>query len=185
EARHRGWQVRGVEASPWAAAEARRRLGVAVHESLAALRAAAPEPCDAMTFFQVLEHLPDPAAALTAARTCLHPGGWLVVETWNRDSWAARLFGAHWQQVTPPSVIHLFARRDLEALLATTGFELHSVRRTSKWISAGFVAGLLAGKYPTVGGWLRQAVGVTGLGRLAVPYRLGDLITVVGRAVPQ
>ena len=77
-------------------------------------------------------------------------------------------------------MIHLFSRRDVGALLEKTGFEVRSVRRTAKRVSIGFVAGLLAGKYPRMGGALRRAVEAVGLGRLAVSYRLGDLITVIG-----
>ncbi len=180
EARRRGWRVAGVEASSWAAAEARRR-DLVVYPSLEELRRAEAGPWDAVTFFQVLEHLSDPAAALGEAHGCLRPGGRVVIETWDRKSLVARLFGRHWQQVSPPSVIHLFARRDLVALLEEAGFELCSVRRTAKRVSAGFVAGLLAGKYPRAMGWLRRAVAAAGLDRLAVPYRLGDLITVMGK----
>lgn len=180
EAHRLGWRISGVEPSPWAAAEARRRTGAEIHDSLRAARETAGGRHDAVTFFQALEHLPHPAEALVHAHACLRPGGLVIIETWDRGSLVARLFGSHWQQVTPPSVIHLFNRRDLGALLAQAGFRRLSIRRTGKRVSAGFVAGLLAGKYPKAGGLLRRAILGSGLGRLALPYPLGDLITVVG-----
>ncbi|MCP3958808.1 MAG: class I SAM-dependent methyltransferase [bacterium] len=179
EARRAGWRVTGVEVSPWAAEQARERTGADVHASLDAVLEATDEPVDAVTFFQVLEHLPHPARTLARARDLLKPGGRVVIETWDRDSLVARLFGSHWQQVTPPSVIHLFARRDVDALLERAGFRPVSTRRTTKRVSVGFVAGLLAGKYPRAGGWFRALVTRSRLDGLAVPYRLGDLITVV------
>ncbi len=178
-ARRLGWRVSGVEPSPWASAEARRRTGSVIHDSLLAAREAEEGRHHAVTFFQVLEHLPRPAGALAHAHACLRPGGLLVIETWDRESLVARLFGSHWQQVTPPSVIHLFTRRDLDAVLDQAGFRLRSIRRTSKRVSAGFVAGLLADKYPAAGGRLRRAIAGSGLGRIAIHYRLGDLITLV------
>ena len=183
EARQAGWRVTGVEVSPWAAEQARERTGAEVHSSLdAVLEATEGRPFDAVTFFQVLEHLPYPARALAQARDLLRPGGRVVIETWNRDSLVARLFGSHWQQVTPPSVIHLFASRDVDALLERTGFRPLSTRRTAKRVSVGFVAGLLAGKYPRAGAWFRVLATRARLSGLAVPYRLGDLITVVAEA---
>ena len=180
EARRQGWRVTGVEASPWAADEARRRAKASVHATLQAASRDGAKPRDAVTFYQVLEHLADPSEALAQARACLRPGGFLILETWDRRSWIARLSGAHWQQVTPPSVVHLFSRQDLRALFERTGLQWHSASRASKAVSVGFVANLLAGKYPTAFGWLARGVERLGLGRLAIPYRLGDLITVVG-----
>ncbi len=184
EARRLGWRISGVEPSPWASAEARRLTGAEIHDSMRAAHVAEAGCHDAVTFFQVLEHLPRPAEALAGARACLRPGGLVIVETWDRGSLVARLLRRHWQQVTPPSVIHLFTRGDLDALLDHAGFRRRSIRRTSKRVSAGFVAGLLAGKYPAAGGWLRRWVEASGLGRLGIPYRLGDLITVVAELKP-
>ena len=78
---------------------------------------------------QVLEHLVDPLGALRAVHRSLRPEGHLRIETWDRSSLVARLLGARWQQVTPPSVLWLFRGDDLAAVLGAAGFA--DVNRTN------------------------------------------------------
>jgi 2-polyprenyl-3-methyl-5-hydroxy-6-metoxy-1,4-benzoquinol methylase len=51
---------------------------------------------DLVTMFHVIEHVADPARVLRKIATWLSPGGALVVETPNLDSWDARLFRERW-----------------------------------------------------------------------------------------
>lgn len=75
----RGYQTLGLEPSPPAAIEARSR-GLEIIEGL--FPDAVPETIKphVISFMDVLEHLPDPVAALTAARKQLTPGGIVVVQ---------------------------------------------------------------------------------------------------------
>jgi 2-polyprenyl-3-methyl-5-hydroxy-6-metoxy-1,4-benzoquinol methylase len=91
EAREAGWKVAGVDCSPWARSMAARQLGLETFESLTEARENAAAPFQAVTLFQVLEHLADPAEALREVAAALEPGGTLVVETWDRESLVARL----------------------------------------------------------------------------------------------
>lgn len=182
EARQAGSEVLGVEPSPWAAGLARDRLGLPVVRSLREAVDRAGAGFDVVSFFQVLEHMPDPVDALTQAHVCLRPGGLLVIETWDRGSAAARLFGRRWQQIAPPSVLWLFDRPSLKHLLERCGFGGIVIERTSKRISVGWAAGLLADKSPAwLGGGLRKLAS-SRLSSVNIDYRLGDLVTVVGVA---
>jgi SAM-dependent methyltransferase len=65
-----------------------------------------PEQClgryDAVTLFDVFEHLLDPAEGLRAAASCLRPGGLLLVSTADMDAWTWRMAGGrHWYLQTP------------------------------------------------------------------------------------
>lgn len=79
-ARSRGWEASGVEASEWAAAEARRRLGIEVHHGTFEDAPIAPGSLDIVHANHVLEHLPDPVATLTTVAMLLAPGGELHAE---------------------------------------------------------------------------------------------------------
>jgi SAM-dependent methyltransferase len=182
EARKSGCEVLGVELSEWAATLAHDKLGLPVKRSMREALDSRGPGFDVVSFFQVLEHMPDPVAALKDARACLRNDGLLVVETWDRGSAVARLFGRRWQQIAPPSVLWLFDRASLGELLERSGFRMLTIERTSKKISVGWAAGLLADKAPA---WLAggfRKIATTPLGRMSINYRLGDLVTVVGVA---
>ena len=75
EARDRGWETLGVEPSEFASAYARDRLGLEVLRA-GLLEADLPERSfDAVVMGDVIEHLPDPAAALDRIAALLRPGG--------------------------------------------------------------------------------------------------------------
>lgn len=174
EARARGWEPVGVEIGP-VAAHARDELGLTVHAELAA--ALRPDaPVDAVVMNQVLEHLTDPRATLEQVAEATAPGGVLTIETWDRHSAVARRLGARWQQVTPPSVLWLFADDDLRRLVSGAGFDEVEVRVATKWVSVATVLGQSAGG----SGVVRRIAG-SRLGSIGLPYRLGDLVVVTAR----
>lgn len=178
EARSAGWEVFGVDISAAARSTASDRFGMETFPDLESFAEGASAAVDVVTFFQSLEHMVHPVRALERARSVLTPHGGLVIETWNRSSLVARLMSSHWHQVTPPSVVHLFNRRSLAALLERSGFSIRIIRATTKYVSLGAAGHLLAEKYP----WARGLLGpiTDGPGeRLRVRYGFGDLITVV------
>lgn len=168
-ARDAGWQTRGVEASAWAARRARDK-GHLVAEELSELDM---DSLDAVCFFQVLEHMPDPVQALQEAARRLRPGGVVLCETWDVNSATARRAAHRWQQLSPPSVLWLFSEEGVEQLARSTGLELVNFRPTPKWVSVATVVGqsLPAIGRGTAGRALRAA------GRWAgVRYPLDDLV---------
>jgi GT2 family glycosyltransferase/SAM-dependent methyltransferase len=118
-----GWQLAGLEPSPPAAVYARevRKLDV--------LRGELPQPAlddrsfDVITLWHVLEHVPDPAAALREVRRLLRPEGLLILAVPVADSWEARAFGANWAGYDVPRHMLTFTRASLERLLTQAGYE--------------------------------------------------------------
>ncbi len=86
-----GWSGVGIDLSPESVALAQERLArVGVADRLDAAVGSAYEPptgpFDLVTVTDVLEHLEDPRACLTAIRRQIAPGGLLVISTPNRRS---------------------------------------------------------------------------------------------------
>ena len=184
EAHKAGFSVLGVEPSGWARDVARQRFGLKVARTLREARDEHAGQVDVVSLFQVLEHLRDPIAALRDARACLRPNGLLILETWDRSSRVARLFGRYWQQIAPPSVLWLFDRKSIAHSLARTGFRPPEIEPTSKRVNLSWVLGSLAEKAPRALGTGLRAVGRSGLQRVGITYGLGDLISVAAMARP-
>lgn len=177
EARRRGWEVKGVEVSGFARERAHAR-GHEVHSTLdEGLRGA---PADAVTFYQVLEHMADPLGAVATAAQHLVDGGIVAIETWDLSSWVARAFGRRWQQANPPTVLHLFTRKGLRSLLERVGLKLEALGSTAKYVSVGFVSHIAAHRWGRAGRLVERFARTTRLANVSLRYGLDDLVTVMG-----
>jgi len=79
-------------------------------------------PFDVLALFEVLEHLPEPLAALERMREWLAPGAVLALSTPSYSGAPARLLGRKFPLVTPPDHLELFTKRGLALLLDRAGF---------------------------------------------------------------
>ena len=84
-----------------------------------------PGSFDAITFWHVLEHLPDPRRVLRRVRDLLRPEGWLLISLPNLSSFQARIFRRHWYAFddVPRHLFH-YSPRSLALLLEQEGFEV-------------------------------------------------------------
>ncbi|HEY3886770.1 MAG TPA: class I SAM-dependent methyltransferase [Vicinamibacterales bacterium] len=79
-ARARGWQANGLELNPRTAGFAAAASGGVVHQANLFTYAAAGDTYDAVTLTDVLEHIPEPRAALRRVHALLAPGGWVAIK---------------------------------------------------------------------------------------------------------
>jgi SAM-dependent methyltransferase len=99
-------------------------LGVPVHRG-SFLDAELPaESFDAITFWAVLEHLPEPGEFLREAARLLKPGGVLVALVPNFDSLAVRLLGVRYRYVLPQHLNYFTARTLAQCVAGTPGLEV-------------------------------------------------------------
>jgi SAM-dependent methyltransferase len=126
--RERGHRAVGLEFSEEAARAARRLKGVpVVRASLGEGSPVREGSCAAVTMFHVVEHLYDAKPYLDAAHAMLAPRGRLIVQVPNADCWQFALFGKNWNGIDIPRHLVNYRAKDLETLLARSGFEI--VRR--------------------------------------------------------
>jgi SAM-dependent methyltransferase len=79
-AQQTGWNPEGIELNPRTASFAAARTGLPVHSVNVTEMPLAERAYGAITLIDVLEHVPDPVALLSAATAALEPGGWIVVK---------------------------------------------------------------------------------------------------------
>jgi len=79
-ARQAGWTPEGIELNPRTASFAAARTGLPVHSMNVKRMQLAGQAYAAITLIDVLEHVPDPVALLSAAAAALEPRGWIVVK---------------------------------------------------------------------------------------------------------
>ncbi len=85
----------------------------------------AEESFDALTFWHVFEHLPDPARHLNRASRLLKPGGWLFISLPRLDSLQAHIFRAYWYAFDDvPRHLYHFSRRALDQLLEAAALRI-------------------------------------------------------------
>jgi SAM-dependent methyltransferase len=126
-ARRAGWAVLGIEVSEAAAAEAHRRYGQTTTLVADWGDAEQSGPFDAITFWHVLEHLPDPVDALRRARPLLARDGVVVVGVPNLASWQARVFGDAWLHLDIPRHLVHFTPATLAMVMSRAGFVVEHV----------------------------------------------------------
>lgn len=123
-----GFEVDGVELSEQAARGARARLGDA-RVKTAPLPECGFEPgaFDAITLWQVFEHLPEPRAVLRECHRLLRPGGVVVIAVPNIDSGQARRSGALWFHLDVPRHLFHYGPATLRTMLERAGFAIEKV----------------------------------------------------------
>jgi hypothetical protein len=107
----------------------------------------------------------------------------VLIETWDRSSRAARLFGDRWHEWSPPSVVQWFTTDELSRWAIELGWRELDRGRYPKWISLEHGLSLAGVSLPGV-----SHSGVSHSGRLgraarriALPYPGDDLVWIIFR----
>lgn len=128
-----GFHAEGVEPAAKAAATA-QAAGLTVRQGLLHEVAYPDQSFDAITLFEVIEHLKDPLTLLLECQRILRPGGILLIGTANTASWSAQAFGAHWDYLSIArhgGHVSFFNPTSLQTLAAKAGFSIAALNTRS------------------------------------------------------
>jgi len=173
----RGWDAAGLEPSRWAVEEGRRR-GLTMHQGT--LRDAELDAAsyDAITMWDVVEHLIDPMADLVEADRLLKPGGALLVHTINIDSALARVMGKRWPWLVEMHNYFL-SPATLGAMVEKAGLEVRSSHIQGRYLHLGYLLSRLSGFNTALGKWAEDTTKALGVEHWLVPVNTGDLFTML------
>jgi hypothetical protein len=131
---------------------------------------------------EVLPHLVDPNAAFEKVRRLTKPGGMILVESWNCQSWTARILGKRWHEYSPPSVLHWFSPATLRRATHQYGFEHIAMGRPTKRLNGAHLKSVIDfnARSPVARPFLRLA-SLLVPDRLSIPYPAEDLFWVLLR----
>lgn len=134
------------------------------------------ESFDVVCLFQVLDHLPDPAAVLDECFTMLKPGGLVLCLNHNVDAVSARLLGEE-SPIVDVEHTYLFGPQTLRRLFERRGFRVERVAAALNRYSLRYLFRLL----PLPGflkGPLLALLGGGALGRVSLSVPLGNVYAI-------
>lgn len=181
-AKERGWQTAGSEISIYAAKVAAGRGHKIFVGPLTDMKA--EERYSIVTMWDVLEHLDSPREYLTAVNRILRDGGLLAVNTIDKYSLWARLWGKNWNLIVPPEHLYYYSRKNLIILLTDCGFEIIEMRKIGKRFSLAYI-------FKTLYNWHHLAFWhklscyfeKNILRKFALPVNLRDNIFIIARKI--
>jgi 2-polyprenyl-3-methyl-5-hydroxy-6-metoxy-1,4-benzoquinol methylase len=174
-AQQAGWDATGLEPSLWAVDYASERGLQMVRGTLEEANFST-DSFDAVTMWDVIEHLGNPLEELCHSYRILKPGGWIAVHTMDIDSVMAKIMRGRWPWLMEMH-IYYFSRVTLAQMLEQAGFRVAKVRPEGRYLRLQYLTTRLR-PYSDALANVVDAVGrTTGLNRVPIPVNFGDLIT--------
>jgi len=179
-----GWNCKGIEPNDTMANYARTNLKLDVItgniENLST-----QTQFDLILMIQVIGHVIDLDQTIKNLSKSLKPGGYILIESWNMDSFVARLMGKNWHEYSPPSVINWFSNKTLSNFFHQRGFELVEIGHPVKRIKLKHAFSVLGKDLPTSSIRKRVIDKLTStFGKYTIKYPTFDLNWYIFKKVP-
>ncbi len=183
-AQKKEWNVSGVEISEFAASKAREQGLNVTTGTIEDLKISQSERFSVITMWDVIEHMSNPATAISKANEFLESGGIIAINTPDSGSLVAKVLGKRWHLIVPPEHLFLFDRKNMEDLLKKQGFEVLLTANIGKKFTLQYI-------FQVVANWLNfklvkliaSFLNHNFLGGLSIPINLRDNLFIIAKKI--
>jgi SAM-dependent methyltransferase len=133
------FDVAGIEISEQAAAFAQANGLNVIHGAVDEPSMAKLGAFDIITMLDVIEHLPDPHAAIELCKRHLRPGGIIVITTGDFGSGLAKLTGAGWRLMTPPQHLWFLTKKSFSRIAISLGLTVANFSHPWKFVPLNLI----------------------------------------------
>jgi SAM-dependent methyltransferase len=183
-AEQRGWKASGIDLNEWAV-EYGRRLGIDLTVGDPTSLDVGDGELQAITMMDLIEHLPDPEAAVAEAARAIRPGGALAVLTPDAGSAVGRMLGGRWPELARPKEhTALFSVKGLSALLSRHGFAPASRHSVGKIATLATLAADVAPAAPRAAAWARDRLAGSAVGTRVIDFDPRTKFCLYARRLP-
>lgn len=113
---NKGWKGTAIEPNNSMAEYGKKVIGVNIKRGTIET-VKLKDKFDLVILIQVVAHIYDVKTSLNRISNFVKPGGHVLIETWNKDSLTAKIFGKNWHEYSPPGTLHFFSRKTLDQLM--------------------------------------------------------------------
>ncbi len=150
------WELHGIDINP-EVIQSPRSPRLHLRAGQLAPDTYAPRSFDAIVATHLIEHVADPLELLRTCVRLLRPGGVMMGELPNLDSWDARVFGRYWGGLHQPRHLFFWDPSGFEAMARRAGFTrltIHPVLQPAHWAIS--LQNLAVDRLPALRRWLRN-----------------------------
>ncbi len=172
---NKGWEVTGIEPNASMAEYGNKIVGVnVITGTLETIKL--EEKYDLIIIIQVIGHINNITSSLNTMLNYLKPGGYVLIESWNKDSITAKILGKSWHEFSPPSTLNYFSKKSLNKMMGRFDFSLVGEGKPKKKISSTHARSFIKHRVQESKG-LKWMAGITSLipGNIMLPYPAEDL----------
>lgn len=171
----RGWTGVGIDPNGRMAEYGTKIVGVHVEKGTIE-NLELNEKFDLVLMIQVVAHIPNVRNSIRKIHQLLKPNGFVLIETWDKDSLTARILGKHWYEFSPPGTLNYFSKKTLNKLMVDNNFLNIANGTPKKKIHSAHAKSLIKHKL-SESKTLSWMAGITSLipGNLILPYPSEDL----------
>ena len=181
-AKDAGWNVAGIEPNKWLCNWCEKNYGIKIQQGILEKTKYKRKSFEVITWWDVLEHVPDPSATLKKCRELLTDEGILVVNYPDIGSMPSKLMRSKWIFLLS---VHLwyFTPKTLKKILSKTGFQPTLFKKHWQTLSLGYLVYRMEEYSKVLAKISGFFVRLLHLGNLSIPYWLGQTLVVAKKKI--